>query len=160
LPAGDFQYPLAAITAIISWQFIGWPASSSTRMAASKALGFWVFRSFAFLVFDFAGVGVAATASVCSTGVAVPALVVLLDLSLVVVLFVAMRDRWRARFVFTGPRTICVAPAGSVIYPAGRETTRQFAAEFGRFVWAQHAQPRDYHSGGAPVVVRLGHQQC
>ena len=41
----------------------GWPASSSTRTAASIALAFFAFGSFAFLALVFAGAGVAAGAS-------------------------------------------------------------------------------------------------
>jgi hypothetical protein len=62
---------LAAITSIISWQVIGWPASNSTRTAASIALAFFTSGSFVFLGFVFVGAGVAAGVAACSTGVAV-----------------------------------------------------------------------------------------
>jgi hypothetical protein len=47
--------------------------------------------------------------------------------------FVAMMHLLRARFVLAARRTNCVAPAGSVTYLAGEETSRQFAAEFSGF---------------------------
>ena len=49
------QYPFAAICSIISGQVIGWPASSSTHTAASRALVFLAFGSSAFLPFVFGG---------------------------------------------------------------------------------------------------------
>ena len=41
LPPGEVQYPLAAITSIISWQVMAVPASASTFAAASRALSFF-----------------------------------------------------------------------------------------------------------------------
>jgi hypothetical protein len=76
------------------------------------------------------GAGVPAAASGRSTGVAASALVAFLVLSLLIVFFVAMMHLPRARFVIAGRRTNCAAPAGSVTYLAGVETSRQFTAEF------------------------------
>jgi hypothetical protein len=40
LPPGEIQYPLAAITSIISLQVMAVPASASTFAAASRVLSF------------------------------------------------------------------------------------------------------------------------
>jgi hypothetical protein len=68
LPAGDFQYPFAAIAAINSWQVIDVPVSARTLAAASKALSFCTSPSFAtFFAFRrLAGFVVVAVASGCS----------------------------------------------------------------------------------------------
>src|SRR5262249_7921723 len=57
LPPGLVQYPLSAMAAIISWQFMGLLASPSTRAAASRAL---VFLALAFSALAFSALGFSA----------------------------------------------------------------------------------------------------
>ena len=73
-----------------------------------------------------------AVVSAFSTGGVASDFVASLLFSVLVDFFVTIMHLLRARFVLARQRTICAAPAGSVTYLAGEETSSQFATGFGK----------------------------